>query len=391
MLLLASLVAGPAAAQQSSPDADEPPPYSVLGKLGLDVESPDGNHALHVWFRTQLRFSTPFNADPRTPDEFEAPSQTSFDVQRIRIRLEGHAYRPWLKYAFEYDFKSDLLDIQLTLARYRSFQLRVGQWKANYNRERVASSGEQQLVDRSIVNREFTVDRQPGVMVFGHLFEGSLGDSWYYVGAFSGNGANASNDDARLMWLARYQWNFLGRDLPFSQSDVEYHEKPAGSLALAAVDNRSPYTRFSTQGGGQLDGFETGGPGRYDLRQYLQEFAFKYRGFSFQQEWHAKEIDDNDTGVVTRLRGAYAAAGFLPWAAWKAFPRPLEFALRWAFVDPDRSVSDDDRTEWTFGANWFFSGHDNKLTADVSWLALEQPGAPTLRDTRFRFQWDVSF
>jgi len=40
--------------------------------------------------------------------------------------------------------------------------------------------------------------------------------------------------------------------------------------------------------------------------------------------------------------------------------------------------------------NWFFSGHDNKLTADVSWLALEQPGARPSRH-RFRFQWDVSF
>ena len=72
-------------------------------------------------------------------------------------------------------------------------------------------------------------------------------------------------------------------------------------------------------------------------------------------------------------------------------PKPLELAVRVAWVDPDRSRPDDDRRELTVGANWFFSGHDNKLTADFSRLELDQPDTPTLRDHRFRLQWDVSF
>ncbi|HUV12424.1 MAG TPA: porin, partial [Acidobacteriota bacterium] len=71
----------------------------------------------------------------------------------------------------------------------------------------------------SIVNREFTVDRQPGVMLAGHLWPGRRTDSWYLFGVFTGNGRGSSNDDCSMMWFARYQWNFLGRDLPYSQSD----------------------------------------------------------------------------------------------------------------------------------------------------------------------------
>jgi len=346
---------------------------------------------MHLWFRAQTRFSSPFNTDPRSPEDFEAPTVNSLDLQRIRIKLGGHAYRPWLKYYFEYDFKSQMLDVELSLSRWTWLQLRVGQWKVTYNRERVDSSGKQQLVDRSIVNRVFTLDRQPGIMLAGHLAGGTPADLWYMAGLFNGNGQNAANDDSHPMWMSRLQWSPFGRQLAFSQSDIERHKKPSGTLSFAATGNRSPYTRFSTSGPGELDGFPPGGPGRYSVQQRLEEVAFKYRGFSFQHEWHWKNVTDNDTGLQTRLQGAYFQAGLFPSALSGSVPRPLELAARWAFVDADRSVPDDSRRELTLGANWFFAGHDNKLTTDVSRLELDQPAAPTLRDYRFRLQWDVSF
>ncbi|NNJ65694.1 MAG: porin, partial [Xanthomonadales bacterium] len=51
----------------------------------------------------------------------------------------------------------------------------------------------------------------------------------------------------------------------------------------------------------------------------------------------------------------------------------------------------DDNTELTLSANWFFNGHRNKLTADISWLTIDD--ATTLEaasDWRFRIQWDIS-
>jgi hypothetical protein len=194
-----------------------------------------------------------------------------------------------------------------------------------------------------------------------------------------------------MMWMGRYHWNFMGRDLPYSQTDVEFHEKPAGSLAFAAVRNRSPFTRFSSEGGGQLDGFEDGTPGRYSLTQFVEETAFKYRGFSLQHELHWKEIIDNVDQTTTDLRGMYIQVGFFPRSISKSVPDPLEVAFRYAWVDPDRSRTDDDRQEIIIGANWFFSGHDNKLTFDFSRITLEQPDDPRLEENRVRFQWDISF
>lgn len=63
----------------------------------------------------------------------------------------------------------------------------------------------------------------------------------------------------------------------------------------------------------------------------------------------------------------------------------------YAWVDRDTSLGGDGRTELTFGANWFFDGHENKATLDLSRLTLEDPGSPELSDFRIRLQWDISF
>ena len=117
-----------------------------------------------------------------------------------------------------------LIDWRIDLSKFKWLQLRVGQWKINYNRERVDSSGKQQFVERSIVNNTFTIDRQVGAMVYGHLAPGTFADSRYYAGVYTGSGRGEANDDANMMYMGRLQWNFLGRDLKWTQSDIKYHE-----------------------------------------------------------------------------------------------------------------------------------------------------------------------
>jgi hypothetical protein len=40
--------------------------------------------------------------------------------------------------------------------------------------------------------------------------------------------------------------------------------------------------------------------------------------------------------------------------------------------------------------NWFFSGHRNKLTAEVSYLNFKDPVLGEEGGTNFRLQWDIS-
>lgn len=401
MRVVASLacfvVGGMALAQSQEPTpAGAQPPDSGLRvrheKTGVTVSSEDVRYSIHAWLRAQLRAYYPFEASPRTPEEFAQDATAGLELLRARVKIEGYAYRRWIDYYVEYDLpSSNLLDWRFSLEKYEWLQLRLGQWKVNYNRERVDSSGAQQLVDRSIVNREFTLDRQQGLMLLGRLWAGKPADFRYYFGVLEGNGLNAPSDDDDLMYLGRLQWNFFGRDLEFSQSDIQRREKPAGSLAFAAVRNTSPFTRFSSDGGGQLDGFEDGVEGQYVVEQWVEELAIKYRGMSLQHELHSKTVDDRVNLTTRTLRGGYLQAGAFPNEWWATIPAPLEFAIRYAFVDPDTEADRDWREELTAGANWFFAGHDNKLSADVSRVSLEQPGAESLNEWRTRLQWDVSF
>jgi len=359
------------------------------GEKGWELETADGKFLIQFQPRVQMRFSAPFDQDPFT---FLQADETTFKVNRARIKIGGHGFQPWLKYYFEYELAAGaLLDFKLSVEKYPGLSLRVGQWKVNYNRERVISSGRQELADRSLINPVFTVDRQQGIEVFGRLSGGGAADVSYWAGVFTGTGRGSrSNDDDHAMWVGRLQWNFLGQPVEFTGSDLTHHEHAAAIIALGGVTNRSAYTRFSQAGGGELPGFEEGEPGQYRVNQALLETALKWRGLSWQQELHWKKIDDTETGDVTTLVGNYAQIGYFFHGLWSWVPEPLELAARHSIYDPDDDTAQDLQNEIALAANWFFHGHNNKLTAEISYFSFDE-GVAERDGARFRLQWDISF
>tara|TARA_R110002072_G_scaffold273253_3_gene434058 strand:+ start:19612 stop:20946 length:1335 start_codon:yes stop_codon:yes gene_type:complete len=386
------------------------------GSKGFRLESRDGKFQTNLQFRAQLRFTDPTRSDPRQVDDFEATDQSTFEARRVRMKIGGHGYEPWLKYYFEVDLQptrassassanasSRVIDWRIDVAKSEAFGIRAGQWKIDYNRERVDSSGRQQFVERSIVNRTFTIDRQMGVGARGRLFKGTAADLLYYAGVFTGEGRGVANDDRHLMYVGRVQWNFLGRDLPLRQTDVERTKEPAASFALAAATHTGRATRWSSGGGGNLDGFDsvaTAMNGQHRVHQAVAEFAYKHQGFSTQNEFHWKSVTDKSIGYgmagrESDLYGLYSQAGYFFNEIWDSFPEPLELAARYAWVrEPNemtRSI-DNQRQEFTIGANWFFAGHNNKLTLDYSYLTLDDDVLGQDKSTsRIRLQWDISF
>jgi phosphate-selective porin OprO/OprP len=360
------------------------------GSKGLDIRSRDGNYYAHIDWRAQMRFTSREFDDPIAPNP--DVREGDFVINRARFKMGGHAYRRWLKYYLEYDLVNTwLLDLRFTLQPTDALQLRVGQWKVPYNRERVDSSGKQQFAERSIVTPWFTLDRQQGVALFGRLWEGTHADSWYNVGVFSATGRGGSGSVEQPMVLGRWQWNPLGRDLPFSQCDLGLREKPAASLAVAGASWQGPYASFSSKGGGGLPGHPVGGSDTYEVRQIMIETAFMHRGFSWQQEYHWKTVDDTVNGDVRDLEGWYAQVGYFFHAVFPKFPKPLEIAFRLADVDPHIGVGDDAENEATLAFNWFFNGHRNKLTFDISRLHDRNQETGKRWENRVRLQWDVSF
>lgn len=360
---------------------------------GFIFTTSDGRFELHFASRLQFRFSTHNDLNPLNYDDFDLSSAQLFKINRARLKIGGHVYQPWIKYYFEYELsQSNLLDFRLMFDKLQWFKVKFGQWKTEFTRERFISSGEQQMVDRSLINRVFTLDRQQGLTVYGHLKEKKLADFDYWVAVLTGMGMGATeNDDNKLMYFGRLQWNFLGRELLFEGGDLELTKKPTGIFAVAAVTNTSPYTRFSQSGGGSLEGYEDGVAGQYTVNQVQFESAFNYMGFSWASEFHRKEINDNVNFTKTMLGGYYMQMGYFPHQILLFWPEPLEIAARFSQYRPDVKADGNNQNEFALAFNWFFVGHKNKLTAEITRFVFNNQILPQRNQTRFRIQYDISF
>ena len=354
---------------------------------GLTLKNENSESYLTLGLRMQARYST-IEEEPRALQDFTDEYKSGADINRARYKIWAGLNNDFTFY-HEYDLRnSNLLDLRTTWISQPNFKVRLGQWKPEFNRERVDSSGKQQFAERSIATYWFTIDRQWGTMASGRVGTGSQVDSSWWAGVLGGNGRSEKSDGGRPMGLARWQWNYSGEVLPFSQSALKRYAVPRGSFAVAVVSNDSKFTRYSSDGGGQLPGYSEGEDNQYRILQGLQEWAWQGGGLSLQQELHWKSVRDRRDGRTRNLVGGYAQLGWFPAERWNSISPKLEIAVRGAYVDPDDEFSSDNG-ELTLGGNWFFNGHRNKLTVDMSYLAIEEQGVQK-SDSRFRIQWDIS-
>jgi len=366
--------------------------FLEYGTKGFIFEDKTGNYLMNLEFRGQFRIAYPTDSDPITYDEYKK-EQLYLGIKRARLKVGGHAFKPWMKYYLEYElFSSNLLDFRLMFEKVPWLKIKIGQWKVQYNRERIISSGKQQTVERSILTRAFTIDRQQGVSFYGHIDGNGAANFNYWVSVFMGTGrGNTLNDDNHMMYMSRIQWNPMGKSMKFTGSDIENHKRFVMLLAFAGVTNQSTYTRFSQSGGGQLEGFEEGEPGQYRVNQLMQESAGKYRGFSWQQELHYKQIHDNKNATETEMTGNLIQAGYFFHHLWDIIPKNTELYARQAFFLPDLNTTDQLQNEYTMGINWFLSGHRFKITGEASYLSSNFITTEVLEGWRYRAQLDISF
>ncbi len=372
----------------------------TYGEDGFTLTTADDLFSLAIQNRLQFRYANPFDDDPRSHDDL-ATNQNSFMIRRARTKLNGHAYWPWLKFSMQYDWKDPILrDMNLTLEKFSWATLWLGRGKVVYNDERVTSSGKQQFVNRSIVNDIFTVDRQQGLQLKGQLFPGTWHDLSYAAGVFTGLGVgDTQNDDQHLMYSGRLQWNPLGQAIGFSQSDLSLSDQPALSLAVAASTNQSKCTAFTTDQDScqSLPGYKIGKDGQYRLNQLMEEVRFRWQGFSVNHELHWKQVVDtlkttNEGSASTDMMGGLLQLGYFPHTLLQVIPKQLELAGRYAFVDPDTTRNQDMQHEFSGVVNYFFNGHSNKISLQLSHLIVEDPTLNLSQAAqRLWLQWDLSF
>jgi hypothetical protein len=366
---------------------------------GVEINSADDDFQLRI--RVRVQFLWTVLSGEVGPKEADEPDEVTnnFRIRRARFIFQGHAFGKHNQYKLEIDpLRKDnvVLDYYLDFTKKRDVQVRIGQYKISSNRQRVISSGNLQMVDRSIVNAEFTLDRDMSLDIRSRDFLGK--DKMRYVfGISTGNGLNNPQfSDFSMVYLARLEYMPLGIFRDYSEVDFA-RTKPRLSIGVA-------YSFFqgATRVRGMIgDDFAAGGTANYHFA-YV-DAIFKARGFSAItelafREGYRKTIGDNTeppgcdlvTDPMCALADPTAARNGIGWMLQAGYLVPhtrFEFAGRGGLIksiSTRRPTSLTNRAATTFSVSWYFARHPFKIQADVSqiWNANQEnyfDGATTFR------------
>ncbi|NOY94110.1 MAG: hypothetical protein GXP55_23240 [Deltaproteobacteria bacterium] len=346
---------------------------------GLELASADGQFAIATRVRVQMLYQL------EVPNAAGSDPQQQLTLRRARLQLGGHFFGADNRFKLELALSprdegirdndsgrspqhTPLLDFYLEFRQLRDLRVRIGQFKVPFNRERVNSSGNLQMVGRSIVNGEFNLDRDVGIDLSSQDLFG-LGYLRYHVGVYIARGREAVGFGGfRMMSLARVEFLPFGSFNDMSQVDFERTSAPRLAIGAAAGYVDQARNDRGITGSPPADG------GTTQTRHLAFDAIFKLSGFSAMGELLYRSGRRNpgtavdDMGVPIPIEapsdgyGVTLQAGYL-------LPRvPFEIAARYATIRRIGSATEsslDRRSELGLGVSWYFARHPFKLQADV--------------------------
>lgn len=265
---------------------------TILNFKGIQYKSKDSLFYTNFRFRMQNRIGYNNDLDQQDNGKFDAR------IRRLRIRMDGYIYTPKISYSVQLAFtRSDqdfddtgipniIRDAVMFYNFTDDFYISFGQNKLPGNRQRVNSSGSLQFADRSLVNSNFTVDRDFGVSL---NLSKHIGQMPFNAKAAisTGEGRPANSTDGGLAYTGRIEFLPLGNftnDGDYSEGDLEREKTPKISIG-----GGYSYNDRTIREGGQL--------GRYvqdpfTLKTSFADVLFKYMGFAYQAEYMRRDIDN---------------------------------------------------------------------------------------------------
>ena len=372
-----------------------------FGKGLFNLVGEDSTWTMKVGLRAQLLGSSTW--------EENNGNETSFLTRRARLKFDGYAYSPKLKYKVELGLSNRdlsgasqytsnapryILDAVLQWNFYQNFELWFGQTKLPGNRERVISSGNLQQVDRSLLNSRFTIDRDFGFQLRHHF---NLTDTFVVKEIFSlaqGEGRNITTGN-----LGGHQYTGRIELLPFGNfaskgdykgSDLKREKKPKLAIGLSydhnnnAVKTRSNQGSYMTIDGTEDAYFET------NINTVFLDAMFKYNGVSLMAEYSdrtasdafAKNSDGSLTGDEVQVgKGLNLQMGYL-------FNNDIEISGRYTHIVLDKSITaENPESQYTLGLSKYIVGHKLKVQTDISHLEIEGSNNKLM----YRLQVDFHF
>jgi phosphate-selective porin OprO/OprP len=342
---------------------------------GLGFATPDSAYSINLRFRIQNRVLMNTISDTDLgPESFEGR------VRRCRLTLTGHVVNPKFTYYIQLSFARGDMDwsvgdptnqnvspnvLRDGMLFYRpssNLVFGLGQGKLPGNRQRVNSSSSLQFYDRSLVNVNYTTDRDFGFFMNYSTPTGHTSRMNLKLAVTTGEGRNSNLSDNGLAYTARVEYlpfgNFTdGGD--FFEGDVVREEKPKLSIGGGYM-----YNDMAVRTGGQI------GRDLYGKKSFSVIFAdliFKFRGFGFLSEYMRRDANnpyvlgtDNAMRLITTGDGINNQLSY-------CFRNMWELCLRQTLVSPHRDVlrSFNQAEQYGIGVNKYFNRHKVKAQFNI--------------------------
>lgn len=325
-------------------------------------------------------------------------------VRRVRLRLNGFVLDPGLTFLLQLSFSRGDIDWENTefpnilrdvVVQWQplrnspagSLQVGFGLTKLPGNRQRVVSSGEMQMIDRSIVNREFNVDRDFG---FFGVYSNTLGGMRYNLRAAltTGAGRNPQITSRGMALTYRVELLPLGafeQNGDYFEGDLLREKTPKLSLAAGYSHNNG-----ALRTGGQTGQFFTR---VHQLGTFIADALLKYQGLSVYAEYMNRTSSDpiERDASTGQTRYAYIGDGINIQAGYFVAPH-VEVVARYSKITPQPEIQAFARAQEQFigGVSWYLNRHRVKVQADITFDRVITLPANTARESWIgRFQVEL--
>jgi len=353
-----------------------------FGKGMINFIAKDSSFSVKFAPRIQSRFQSQWDYNEEEYDDAEL----NFLVRRARLKFGGFAFTPKLKYKIELGLSNRdlsgasvynrntpryILDAVVMWNFHENFELWAGQTKLPGNIERVVSSANLQLIDRSLLNSKFNIDRDMGIQL---RHKTKLGGNWISREKFSisqGEGRNITEGNigglqytSRLELLPFGEFSSKG---DYSQGDLKREKSIKAMFGFTydinnnAVKNRSNMGSYMTQSNGGL--FET------DITTVFIDGVIKYNGFALTGEYasrNADTIEALEADGRTKTGAVVGAGSAINFQGSYLFKNNVEMTLRYTNVDFKEVTRLSDLQQITYGISKYVVGHSLKIQADLS-------------------------
>lgn len=294
----------------------------------------------------------------------------ALQIRRARLQFLGHAFNKHNKFKIELAFspkdlgikdstvtKSPLLSWYGEFDYFQNVTLRLGQYKVPFSRQRVISSGNLQMVDRSIVNAEFNLDRDVGLDLRSKNLFG-LNCLKYYTGIYMGEGRDAfAAGSFDFMYIARLEVLPFGMFKDYSEADFTRSKKLRVSFGVAYAYVDEAKKNRGIIGSTPKDG------GTTDTHNVTADLMAKWSGVSLHSAFMLrtgvrKYGSDGDEEKPRNGYGISNQIGFM------LKDIPVEISTRYSFIRPILNSSMTENNELGGAISYYFAQHPLKLQVD---------------------------